>query len=304
MSPSVTFLTATDDPTGADDEDKGWYERAAATAGIDLTFLPWDTAPAALAASDLVVFRSVWDYHHDWARFTAALDGLQTLGVVHNPVPVVRWNGDKRYMAQLETMGIAVVPTTFVTSVNDARSALAGFDTGDQVVVKPTVSAGSRDTGLFTVGDTRALELASLIVASDRVAMIQPAIPSVSTDGEIAMIYLDGDFSHAASKGPLLAPGGGLIGGTYAEQIDTHTPSAAVRSLADSVVDAVHQLAWDAQWLPRGERLLYARIDVATTDTGPVLLEAELFEPSLFLATSPNAADRFMAAIVARIRSA
>ncbi len=52
-------------------------------------------------------------------------------------------------------------------------------------------------------------------------------------------------------------------------------------------------------WL--GERfgqLPYARVDVVPGPGGaPVVLECELAEPSLFLATAPGAPDRFAAAI-------
>jgi hypothetical protein len=63
------------------------------------------------------------------------------------------------------------------------------------------------------------------------------------------------------------------------------------------VLDAVGALVEGAD---RSE-LLYARVDLAPGPDGPVLLELELIEPSLFLATSTGAPDRAAAAITARL---
>jgi hypothetical protein len=47
--------------------------------------------------------------------------------------------------------------------------------------------------------------------------------------------------------------------------------------------------------------LLYARIDLLPSPDGPLLLEAELIEPSLFLAHADGAADRLAGAIADRV---
>ena len=45
---------------------------------------------------------------------------------------------------------------------------------------------------------------------------------------------------------------------------------------------------------------LYARVDLLPAPVGPVVVEVEVTEPSLFLSYSPGAAERFAAAIAAR----
>jgi hypothetical protein len=45
--------------------------------------------------------------------------------------------------------------------------------------------------------------------------------------GETAVVVVDGVPSHAVRKGPLLAPGGGLVDGLFApEDISAREPSA------------------------------------------------------------------------------
>ena len=50
-------------------------------------------------------------------------------------------------------------------------------------------------------------------------------------------------------------------------------------------------------------RLLYARVDLLPTPTGPIVLEVELVEPSLNHDLGPGSAHRFAAAILARARA-
>jgi hypothetical protein len=53
------------------------------------------------------------------------------------------------------------------------------------------------------------------------------------------------------------------------------------------------------------ERLLYARIDmVRDANENPVVMEAELTEPSLFLCESRDTLERFVRAIRKRLESA
>ncbi len=46
---------------------------------------------------------------------------------------------------------------------------------GPAIVVKPTVSAGSKDTAMLDGDDPRALSLAEKILADGKAVMIQPA---------------------------------------------------------------------------------------------------------------------------------
>ena len=61
-----------------------------------------------------------------------------------NDVELLRWNTDKVYLRDLERAGLPVVPTVW-----DPASAGDLPDAGEWVV-KPSVSAGSRDTARWT----------------------------------------------------------------------------------------------------------------------------------------------------------
>ena len=125
--------------------------------------------------------------------------------------------------------------------------------------------------------------------------MIQPYLSAVDTIGETALIFIDGTFSHAIRKGPMLAPGqaGQMVEGLYVqEQIDPRTPTDAELATAAAVLAAI----------PGDEPLLYARVDVVPDANGdPLLLDLELTEPSLFFAHHEQAAHAMAEAIARRL---
>ena len=109
--------------------------------GVEVDRVPWDDAGADWAAYDVVVIRSTWDYVPRRDEFVAWAESVGSS--LHNSADVVRWNSDKRYLGELATAGIPAVATTYVGPGDDVP-ALDG-----EVVVKPAISAGARDTGRF-----------------------------------------------------------------------------------------------------------------------------------------------------------
>lgn len=274
------------------DDDEPLLLAALAERGIDATVADWADPTVDWAAADAVVVRSTWDYAPrrdfflDWAR------GVQDRTRLLNPVEVLTWNTDKRYLAELAGVGLPVVPTAWAETDADVEAALDRWR-GD-VVVKPTVSAGARDTARFTRGDRAAAEFARRILDGGRAVMVQPYLDRLDDEGETGLVYLDGRFSHAFGKAALLA-GPPLGEGLFAEEeISTRTATTAHRGVGDAVLDLVVART--------GTPPLYARVDlVPGADGSPVLLELELTEPSLFLAADDGAAGRFADAIAARL---
>ncbi len=250
-----------------------------AALGGDATFVVWDDPAVDWEGFDLVVVRSTWDYQRRRDAFLAWADARGDRLV--NPPDVLRWNTDKRYLGELPH----AVPTTFLSPGEPLR-ALEG-----EVVLKPAVSAGSRDTARFAPPERdRAEALLAQIHSSGRTAMLQPYVPSVDARGETALLFFGGAFSHAIRKGPILRPGEAPTSADYAaEEISPREPAAAELAIAHEVLAAAP-----------GHPHAYARVDLVEDETGaPLLLELELTEPSLFLAHAPGAAERFAAAVLA-----
>ncbi|WP_307802215.1 PGPGW domain-containing protein [Cellulomonas dongxiuzhuiae] len=287
----VTDAYPAEDP----DHDTAPLVAALRAQGIDAGAAVWHDAGVDWAAYDLLVLRSPWDYPERLAEFLAWLDRAESVTRVLNPPALVRWNLDKRYLAQLADLGVGVVPTAYRTSLDDVRADLAAAAPGARVVLKPAVSAGARDTGLFGADDPGALDLAARILDGGRVVMVQPEVPELSAGREKALYVVDGRLTHAISKGALLAPGGGFLGGVYAEHPVPVDVTADEAAFAQRVVAAVGEAT--GLGVP-----LYARVDtVDSADHGLVLLEAELFEPALNLHVAPEATGALVAAVRARL---
>ncbi|NLA34725.1 MAG: hypothetical protein GX868_03445 [Actinobacteria bacterium] len=279
-----------------DDPDLEPIHAALVAAGHDTVQANWLDESVDWSAFDLAVIRCPWDYMSRVEEFLAWLDRVETLTTLWNPPAFIRWNLDKTYLLTLDHLGVPVVPTLVAASVDEVGEAIAAVvDTGfDNLVVKPTVSAGSKDTGLFSADDPAAVKLAEHIVAMGKQVIVQPAIPSVAEVGEQALMFFNGEFSHAFNKGPLLAHGGGLLSGDeYVEQLSLATPTVDELDVAHRVLDAVRSVAPGLE----GRFPLYARIDLVATDEGPLLLEAEMFEPSYNVWLADGLVERFVAAV-------
>lgn len=263
--------------------------------GVDARAVIWHSAEVDWAEFDLLVLRSPWDYPDRLDELDAWLARVEALGTLHNPPALVRWNLDKRYLRQLAALGVATVPTTYRDRLEDVRGDLAAFGPGERVVIKPAVSAGSRDTGLFRADDEAALTLAARILARGGTVLVQPEVPELSDGMEKALYLIDGEISHAIGKGALLAEGGGLLGGVYREHPEPVASRQEEAAFARGVLAAVESAT--GLGTP-----LYARIDlVDSARYGLVLLEAELFEPALNLHVAPAATPLVAAAIVRRL---
>jgi len=294
----VGLVTTGDEQIRAEDVDIAPVLDALRGVAIDAELAVWDDTLVDWAGFDLLIMRSPWDYSERLAEFLAWLDEVSQHRPVLNPPDVIRWNLDKVYLLDLQSRGVTIVPTTLCQDLNQVTEAVAGLDV-DEVVIKPTVSAASRDTELLSTTSPRVRSLAERILGLGKTVMVQPAIDSVKEVGEIASLYFDGEFSHSIRKGPLLASGGGLLGGEYTEIIDPASPSAEVRGLCDVAMKAIESIRGER--LGVRETLLYARLDTVEGPDGPLLLEAELFEPSYFLDTVPGSAQSFADAVVRRI---
>ena len=304
--PTVAFVTTSNQLYAAEDLDRPLHDAALAERSIELHHVPWDDPSAEWEAFDLVVIRSPWDYPDRFDEFSPWLDSVASLPNLHNPAGLIRWNLDKRYLADLAAGGVAVVPTDYAQTVDEVDGALAALvgAGADEVVIKPSVSAGSRLTGRFPVGSAAARTLAAEIIDAGKTVMVSPCVPSVAEVGERALVAFDGSPSHALVKGPILAAGGGLIGGEYREDIRLTTASDDELAIAAHALDAIGERAAERGWLPAGEPPRYARLDlVAMPDGTSALLEAELFEPTFFLPYAPGAVDRFADALVRRLEA-
>ena len=258
--------------------------------GIPVIAAVWDDPAVDWRGFPCVVIRSTWDYHlkHDefatWLRRRAG-DGSH----VWNPPDAVLANLNKRYLCELASRGVDVVPTRWLAAGHrqQLRDVLTECDWAD-VVIKPAVSAsafGTWRTSLASAAaDAARFELASLT----HDLLIQPYLHQIATQGEWSLVFFGGQYSHAVLKTP--APGDFRVQEELGGSAIASEPSANVIERAGAIVRA-------SPW-----PLLYARVDGIEHDGGFMLMELEITEPFLFVGSSSGAATRFAAAIEELVR--
>jgi glutathione synthase/RimK-type ligase-like ATP-grasp enzyme len=203
----------------------------------------------------------------------------------------VRWNADKHYLVDLAARGIVTVPTRIVSGdPSDGIDQVAGVATAEgwpRFVVKPTVSASGYETHALVLPLDADARAAIRRVTSLGETIVQPFIDEIPTDGELSLVFFDGVFSHAAIKRSR--------SGEFRVQTEhggTVAPIDVVPALVAEAVKVIRSL---------DETPLYARVDGVGDERSFRLMELELIEPHVFLASAPGAADRFADAIVRRL---
>lgn len=266
---------------------------ASRAAGLTCEVVAWDDPGVDWSRFELCVVRSTWNYFQDRDRFISWTSHVDSVSRLENRIDILRWNTDKHYLAEAAEHGLPVVPTTFIEPGDDSWTSTLRtlLRTGD-VVVKPAVSAGSNDTERHSDAEAASRHISSLLDGG-RSVMLQPYLADVDRNGETGLVFVDGEFSHAFGKGAILAVEKNMTGGLYAEEdISAREASPAELELGRRA------MAWITG---RFGAPLYARIDMLPTPAGPVIIELELTEPSLYLKLGDSAADRVVNAVRRRL---
>jgi len=252
-------------------------------AGLDAQLVVWDDKNVDWDSFDLNVIRSTWNYS---PRRTEFLHWAKLVPRLVNPYPVLEYSSDKHYLIDLEDRGIRVVPGHFFDVGTTPE-----FPPGD-FVVKPAVGAGSWDAARYRPDEvTTAREHVNALHAHGRDVLVQPYVSSVDELGERAVVFIDGTFSHAMTKGAML----------NVKEVDRNFLFRMEQMSVATVEPDVAAMAKDILVTKGFSDLLYARIDFVSTPQGWAVMELELVEPSLFLTFVPDAATRLASAIRGRL---
>jgi glutathione synthase/RimK-type ligase-like ATP-grasp enzyme len=271
-------------------------QAALARRGITAITQVWNDPDVSWHDLDLVVANGAWDNIHHPDQFLAWADEVSRHTMLVNSPATLRWNLDKRYLADLASADVPTVPTTWVEvgDVADRIDLPAG-----EFVVKPSISGGGFQTARYGTDasehETARAHITQLIGVG-RSVMVQPYQSAVDTEAETGLIFLGGRYSHAIRKGALLPMGTRAGASLYNDE--AISPTRATQA----------QLATAVHTLEVAEALLapttYARVDlVPGHDGSPVLLELELLDPALFFEHYPPGADRFADVLAACLRS-
>lgn len=245
----------------------------------------------ALDRFDLVFVYKMEGFLADPARFFTMVEAFeQCCATVVNAPATIRSNIDKSYLFELRAAGIPVIPSwrlrpAAATSRHEPRvvpdhethrpeAAVASLlAQGASAVVKPL--RGERGTGIVrldaSAGEPRWQEvLRTLDPSAYFLQRFEPGI----RDGERSLAYLGHVFQHAVLKRPNPADPAEFrcnesLGGT----VHPYTPTGEELHIASRVLHTAESLGWPVR---------FSRIDLVPSDCGPVLMEAELLNPSVY----------------------
>lgn len=262
-----------------------------ATRGVRVVPAVWDDASIDWTAFDALIIRSAWDYHLKLPAFLAWLEAREHEGaVIWNSAATLRWNMDKNYLLRLAAGGASIIPTIPVRAGEPVDlPALMDSRGWEAVVVKPVFSASAHDTYLVARDDIDRHEGTIAGLARSRDLFIQPYMEEIAGEGEWSLLFFNGRFSHALVKKP--QHGDFRVQLEYGGSLRLSKPPAALRAEAEQILAQVRE-----PWL-------YARVDGVRANGHFLLMELEMLEPLLYLATDSDAPARFAEAIIERLRS-
>lgn len=255
---------------------------------VEAEIVSWD-ADVDWSMYEAAIIRSTWDYHRRLDEFDHWLTEVATHTQLWNPVEVIRWNLDKRYLVDLAANGLPIVPSEFVDSRQpNWQQRVMSF--GSDIVVKPAVGAGSHGVRRFTDDQDQAINYVHELIEHRQTPLIQRYLHDIDTYGEVGLVTAGGALSHAFHKAAILDGEPEWSGDDHVvEVITAHLPSDQELALCERVLAVLPPTA-------------YARIDLLPTNDGPVISEVELIEPSLFLDVDAGAAQRIASAFASLLR--
>jgi hypothetical protein len=278
----VKLHIATCRPLPEPDADEDLLLGALSAAGVEAEMSAWHD-PAAWEFPAPTVIRSTWDYIHRLRPFAEWVVKVSSVAPLWNPAKIIFDNLHKRYLLELASRGVPVTPTTVLDRGSEVNLAtLCGARGWNDIVIKPAVGAGSFETHHVRGSSAEAADILRRLL-DERDVLVQPFLRAVEGHGERALVWIDGEFTHAVRKSPRFAGND--------EQVSEAMP-----------ISAAERRVGEAALAPIARELLYARVDVAPADDGtPVVMEVELVEPSLFLKQHPPALQRLVQGIVRRL---
>jgi glutathione synthase/RimK-type ligase-like ATP-grasp enzyme len=270
----IAFITSMEDPSLTSDD--LLLKEPLKAAGYEISPLIWDQEQK--AEFDGYIFRSCWNYHRKFHEFNMWLNNLENIKKPFiNPISVSRWNLDKKYLLELQKKG-ARVPETQVVLKGESLGEIEVK--ASKLVIKPAVSLNGHETYLVDARETEKIKAFTQSIAVERDVLIQAFIPEIKTHGEISLIFIGGEFTHAIRK--KTSTDEFRIHAEYGGTRESFLPSRALIDTAEEIIKLAPGL------------LNFVRVDLVETDQGAKLIELEVIDPMLYFAYSQNSVDAFV----------
>ncbi len=250
---------------------------------IEAEAVVWNDLTVNWKVYDMLVLRSIWDYHHHYRKFSNWLTLIEKEHIpTLNSTSIVRKNQNKFYLKELKARGVNIVPTHFINGTDRLDLSMVRNSNWQKAVIKPAISASAYMTEVFSKDEISTIEEKYQYLAAGRDLLIQPFMEEIISSGEISLIFFNRRYSHSVLK---TTKGTDFrVQAEYGGKVSTCTPEEHIILEASSILS---HFSGD---------LLYARIDGIISDRHFMLMEIELIEPDLFFDYASSSHQRFVEA--------
>ncbi len=289
----VTILTA---KKFYDLPNPNWYEKqvlqedsillsAFQKKGLKAIRTYWDNPNFDFADTRITLFRTIWDYFHRFNEFSNWLNSNWNKTQLINSPEILHWNIDKHYLYDLSVKGINIPKTIFLEKGQSETLQNLFMNSGfEEAILKPAISGAGRHT--YKLSGSNILEHETIYsrLIKDEALLLQEYQCNITKTGEIAIILINGEYSHAVLK--TAKKGDFRVQDDFGGTVKLYTPLTDEIEFAKNVISACSTLP------------LYARVDIMRDNNfQPVLGELELIEPELWFRFHPRAAEMMAQAI-------
>ncbi|MFY7669647.1 ATP-grasp domain-containing protein [Tenacibaculum sp. MEBiC06402] len=255
-------------------------KKALEKAGLKVLRLSWDDPDFNWSDTEYILFRTTWDYFDRFNEFSTWLEKVSQQTKLINSEAIIRWNLDKHYLLDLQKNGVHVCESYFIEKGETSTlQDLAKKHNLSSFVLKPCVSGGGRHT--YKINQETISEHESLFkrLISENAYIIQPFQHNIVEKGEISLMIMNGEFTHAVLK--IAKPGDFRVQDDFGGTVHNYTPTSEEILFAEKAVNACP------------EKPMYARVDIFTDNNNKLAIaELELIEPELWFRNYPEAANK------------
>ncbi|WP_203295397.1 ATP-grasp domain-containing protein [Luteirhabdus pelagi] len=251
---------------------------------VERTF--WDNLNYDWSKPDAILIRTVWDYFERYREFADWMENVSTQTQIINPLPIMKWNGHKFYLRDLENKGVQIVPTVFVERGGGRSLPDICKDKGWQnVVIKPAVSAAAFHAHKVLKDELELKERTFQSLLLERDMLVQPFFETIETKGEASLMVFNGKYTHAVLK--KAKSGDFRVQDDFGGTIHSYQPSEKEIEFAE----------FANSQCPTPP--VYGRVDIVWDEQDDCYLsEMEFLDPEIWLREKPETAEVLAEGIV------
>ena len=257
--------------------------------GLTVDRRSWADSTYDWSQTRCAIFRTTWDYFHKGTQWNQFLNTISNQTRLINDLETVRWNMDKHYLGDLSTRGIHIPETLYLEAGESRSLKMLQIETGWQdMILKPCFAGTARHTYRLNPENLSKHESIFSDLIKNEAFMLQPFLRNVMTQGEISIMIIGGQFTHAVIK--RAKSGDFRVQSDFGGSVQLYQPTQSEIEFAESAISQCDPLP------------SYARVDIVRdNDNKLALIELELIEPEMWFRLFPNAASLLAEEIVSKL---